>query len=287
MARRLQLEQSKAATIRWYPTEGVPTSATIQVVSPAGTDIVADGTSATIDSVAATVAAASYQDPTFSVDTATGISVGERYWLATAGGRGYEITVVDISGTTITPDQPVRFDISGGSLSGLAISYSLTTTHTATRYRDVRMVWRYTAGGLSRMHQHTADIVRVPFEIPVTESDIEQIDPTFGDLSSDYLRLREQAESDIYSWLRGRKIYPDLVIDRSLLTPSAVYRILHLRHIREESLREGYAELYTEALVAFHNSESWYDSDDDLTRSTDTEAGALAEQLPPPYMGVG
>lgn len=271
---RVQYTEDEAQTAELYPparllVRGVPTAATYSLHRTRTSKIV-DAASITIDTASTTIASATEGDKNLTVADSSNFKAGRRYWVSDAGGvDGYEVVCDAVpDATTVRLRDPLRIDITSGTIKGHGLRYSLTTTHTDTEYRWLREVWSMTIDSETHKISRLVDIVAEPFEIYVTETEIEQADISFGGSagSSTAWQAHVSAATDaIWQDLEGNGIWPDLVRSRDLLTRPLVYRTLFHRHGRDPDLREHYLELYKEAMGAFYGSKNaWYDSDDDL-----------------------
>lgn len=289
-----QFEKGQEGILEFYPPEGVPSSATVQVVKPNGSDLVA-ATAVTLDTVDTTVSGISRDDETFTVGSGTGIVTARRYWLATDGGRGYETGITEVDGTTVRPDEPVSFDISSGTFKGHGLRYTLTTTHTADTLRNCRVVWRYTVDGLNYMESVVIDIVPLPFRAKLTDGDMREIEPLWNGLSSEYRNAIDQAELEIFGDIKGRQKLPSRVIDRRLLCAPMKWKVLQIRYFRSDDSQayERAGEQYLDAMAPFDLAETYYDNDDGLDFDAATvdpdgtfETGGDARRLAP-FIPVG
>jgi hypothetical protein len=275
-----QARISTAFPLSFYPDdEGVPSSASIQIVDDSGGDLVAEtATGVDIDPYSQTITTGARGADSIVVASGVGAAVGTRYWATDPGGRGLEVEAAGVNSTTVTLTTQLPWSLAGGSLDGMRISYTVPASILGTLRRCYQVVWRYTVGGVEVVKDDDLfDVVRTPFKIPVRLSDLANVDPAFA-RGIDYLRLRERVVDDIASELSNSGIYPDLVKDRRLLVPVAVYGLLALRHIRDEDLFTRYSELRQGAMARFLESKSWVDLDDDGARaaSQTTTTGAVA-----------
>jgi hypothetical protein len=290
-----QFEVGYEGLLEFYPPfpQGVPTNATLQVIKPDGTDLHA-AASVTADTVATTFTGVSKDARTIELASAAGVSTARRYWVATDGGRGYEAQPIGVDGNIVTLADPVPFDISSGTFTGHGLRVTLSTTETATKLRNCRVVWRYTALGLSQVERDMLDIVPTPFSVPVTEADIKNADPTWTNLSSDYNRLRTRAIEDVFILIKNWQKEPDQVQDRRLLVPAVVWRMRQLRSDRSNNpdAWENYEGEYTAAMNHHQQSLLFVDYNDDGTLDEATsldgnhiEGGDLNRQIS--YAPVG
>lgn len=270
-----QHEISQTATLEWYPDEGPPAASpapTLEITSSDGETLRAtsaspavsrDTTDTTLTTTARAAAAV--------VGSSTGVTIGRRYWLSTAaGGKGYAERVVDVpSSTAIELGSGARYATTNGKLRGLRLS--ATYAADANPRQRCRCVWRYTVGGIAYVATELVDFVRCPFDLRLSAQLIEEIAASFGEdlgQSSQWAGLLERAEREAFAWLRGKRLRPELVIDRQGLQAAYALRVLALRWIGAQDDRFArYQEQFSSALQAFSDSDSWYDSSDTLSTS--------------------
>lgn len=128
-----------------------PDSATVEVRSGRGAEIVAALTSATVSTVSTVLsAAAGAGDELLLVTVATSIARGDELRLGpNAGGQSEWVGVEAISGGSLVLSFPLTYDhASGVALQGTYMSYALTATHTATRGPNCRAIFSPTIGGV-------------------------------------------------------------------------------------------------------------------------------------------
>lgn len=290
-----QIRRGATSTIEHYPPDGVPTSATVAVYGASGEVLVAAGTSATIESTSTTATGAAGSS-SLTLGSGSGVTPGRQYWVTTAGGRGQPVVVIDVVSTTATIRGRLVYAVSGASFKGTRISYSFAAP--AGTYRDARVEWSYTVNGAAVVRRESLDIVRWPFELSVPRSRIEEACPLYSDLGDGqqfYLQLRDRAERDIFEWLLGRGICPDLVRTRTALESAAVYRVLQLRLETERDRVEAgpWERLFKETCSNFESSRAWYDSDDDMAKAEETStpdglrSGASESRVPVKYTPIG
>lgn len=136
--------------IETYVLAGRPATCTVGVYNDDGTAIVAAGTSATVDPCSTTLTAgAAARATSFAVDDADDIIAGRRYRIGEAGAsEPYEdVTVKSVSGTTVTPWAPLAFaHSSGAAVTGLRVSYSVSSSAAAALFWDGYAVWTPASG---------------------------------------------------------------------------------------------------------------------------------------------
>lgn len=267
-----QYEVSQSVEVSHYPQGYADASPAPSgsIVSAQGETLASTTAARGTATAVATVAAGSRE---VSCDTIANFKVGLPYWLATAGGRGIEVRVVDIDsvGKKLWLAEPVRWAVASGSIKDHRLYLSISSSTNSKVRRACRTAWRYSIGGVARAEHRTLDFVHTPFELAITDADIDRVSATFGAMSGEggeWSRLKEQAESDVSMALLGAQVKPDLCIERDLLKSAAVYRVLQLRHVQKPELAERFAALYAEQIGLFLGSHTWYDSDDDLRQYT-------------------
>ena len=298
--RRPQYEYGQAATLRWYPLESelsgstAITSATYGLFSGQSSALIAAGTAATVDAASQTVSSVSRGDRTLTVSSTSAFAVDGRYWLCSDSGRGYYVDVADLTATTLTLRDPVRFAISSGKVSGALITGALSSTVAENLERNLRLEWSYVIGGVTFRKKQIVDIVRWPFDVDITEDDVERVSTQFGELVGQYgswRALREGAIDSIWSDLRAANREPDKIADRSVLKLAAAYKVLQLRSIGDLETFTQLGDLYNHELAnAINDRNQWYDTDGDMT--VDSESGGTGDEDelsggPPTYIGVG
>lgn len=269
MIRRLQFAVDKSEEIVFIPP--VPPSSITLNAFDYGTNKVLDGVNPTVDSQDESVSSVNRGDTSLSVGDGSSFVVGDPYWLQTDGGKGYLVRLDDKDGNTLKLSQPARFAISSGSIKGIRCVYTNTFS---SEFRRGRLEYEWVSAIDSRTGRSqpiTFDVVNKPFALNISERDLETKNTNFGEeigTTSQWELLKEGARDDIWSWLSGRRIEPDLIIDRQMLQLAMVYRVLALANKRDIEVYTQWQEQYVEQLQAFARSESWYDLNEDLTRNT-------------------
>ena len=287
---RVQLRQDQAdQELIYYPQEGAPEAAATVVLYSSGSSVLQASAPATVDPTSGTTttlhSAGSYEISfTPAIGSAAPI-VGREYWVQTPTGRGYAVGCMAATASSITIDQPLAFDLPAGStVRGLRLSVVADATTIGSTIRRAEAVWAFAvldSSGNSRTYvqNYRFDVVLRPFEITMTEAEIEHFDPGFGEYAGargGWQKLREGALADITYFLESQQIEPDLVRERRYLRRAMALRILQKLYLGFSDERYARFEaLYHEALADFTASHAWYDSDDDLVadwgRSTGSE----------------
>ena len=287
-----QYEINQDATLCLWPSQGVADSATFELQDAVEGSIVTES-NATLGSAYAT-GSWSRGAETFTVSDYTHFTASKPYWVSTSVyGRGYEERCLDIDpngsglNATFTPAQKAKFTVTNGLIRDHGLYYTFAAASNTAVKRNCIAVWRYTIGEEDFTEYQSIDFVRKPFRISVTESDIERACATFGINGGDYnlyLAYIEQAKVDIYNFLRGQQIYPDLIIDKDLLKNAIIYRVLQFRLFDKLELADKYGQLYENTLAQFLTSKSWLAEDTNILGSS-TEL--TLRKIPPKYMLIG
>ena len=272
----MQVRRAVASTIEHY-TDDVAPACTIDIYSSAGDSLLS--AAATVDTASQAITSGLAGGRTITVATTAAFSVGKRYRVIAPDARTVDLLLVAKTSTDLTFDAEIPWTSTAGTVRAQRVYASFTAPDVT--YRSCRVVWTY-----STIEEYDVlDIVRMPFSVVVPEQRVVDAEVLYVDtLGSRPARHIAQAARDVELWLRGQQIYPDLVIDRSMLEQAVVWRALYIRHIRDAELREVFAKEYEASCTAFKASRSWYDSDDDLQRTSETNTD---EQPPIRYIRVG
>jgi hypothetical protein len=170
-----QVKLATATTLRYLPTEGKATSATVTIKDYANNDLVApvSAATATIDSVSTTVDANSgpnLANPLkLSIASTSGIRVGGRYLLTDSYGRieWVDVQAIAANDYVILRDSLVRDYTTGNTLVGTELSYNLTAANAQTSggdcQRDYRCEWAYVVSGSTFVRETLYDVTRHPW----------------------------------------------------------------------------------------------------------------------------
>ena len=169
--------QSTESTLRFSPTEGPPeANPTLEIVGPGGDEIVAAGVGATLPTVQTTLndADAAEGDTDVTVTAATNIARKGRYWVDDPGAGPLEQVIVRKVATLVVHlVEGLKFDHDTGvGFIGSEITYTLTTTHTATIDENYRVIWSYRVDGVDYTAEQLFDVVKRPFVMPIVYSDL-------------------------------------------------------------------------------------------------------------------
>lgn len=162
--RYLQLNEDNA--LRFTP-EARPLSATLAFVGPSGATV--SSPSVTLDNLAATLA--SVGDFSFVVSGVTGAFVaGRQYWLISATGPAFLITVSGVSGTTVSyEDRPAGTIAAADTIVGASLAATVLAANVAATGINNQLRWAVTyAGGGVKVFTESAAICRTVFNPPMT-----------------------------------------------------------------------------------------------------------------------
>lgn len=225
MDRRIAIPFNVTTTVlELYPPEGVPSSATYSIWEGGdGNDDAASFTGAvTADSVSTTLAAAAgwwaqSSRRTLEVASGTGITVGRRYRLANAAGAYEDVTVVGVDGVDITLEHDLSFDYATGStFRGLRLSFTVPAglVNDEIQINDEsnpwRVLWEYTAGGVTCRHWLLLDVLRQVPQTSVGEDDLFSawLDLEYQMGPDQRRRVLAEAHETVDADLRGYRIDP-------------------------------------------------------------------------------
>lgn len=284
------------AIINFYPSLGYADASpapSVYILSKADGSVLAS-TSATRGLASATGSA---EQGAFSltVSDLTHFTSSKPYWVSTSAyGRGYEEILLDIlangsgKNATATFSNRLRFALTNGLIRDHKLSVTLPAASNTAVNRGCTVVWTYYVKQEKIIDYQNVDFVKKPFSLNITESDVEKVCASFGELggeASAYLRYIPQATEDVYGWLRSRNVCPDLVIEKDLLKSATLYRVLQFRNFAKLELAEKYQELYENALSRFEQSHAWIQEDETSANSTPLNDLEVLS-MPPKYMRV-
>jgi hypothetical protein len=272
----LQIRKGSADVLVFYPPEDTaPATASLTITDVNGSALSGFAWPRTVDrdSASATVSVAASQGArAISVSSNTGFVIDETYLLTEATtGQKYRVRVAGVPSGKVVLDQPIPIALTtAATLTGLAYRFTTNATMTADVRRRCRAQWSYTAG-TARYHQQRLDIVREPWTLALTESDVEAYDHTFGETAGSSGRWRtliQGVSDDLMRWLEQRRLYADLLKDRDFIKRAACLLLLS----RFYGTRPGddnakiatkWRKEYETALVELSSASLWYDADDD------------------------
>jgi len=276
----IEVTEDAAATVSEYPDTAAPVSATATFYGTSGTALATP--TVTVDAIGdagtATVATVTSQTA-MTVDNATGMTPGVRYWLTSASGWAASVGVSEVSGTTITLEHPPPGTLAvGDTLVGQRVSAPLTAADTADRGLNHRVEWSVTDGdGTVRRYRTIVDVVKTPWPDAVSGDDAARYlalaFPGYatGLDSGHYFELARRASQRVRNILRADGNYPHMVGDRSVFE-SAGLAALRLECATSDALvPAGYdptayqhdQEQTLRRLIAEAVANNWIDRDDD------------------------
>lgn len=290
-----RFRQSTAATLRASPQEGPPiTSATVEIFEPGGGTLQAS-TAAVIPTVATAINNASGYSvgtKTLILDDTTGIAADGLYWVGTVGTDSvHQVNVRTIDSATQVQlaeglSNPVDDD---EEFLGSELTYTLTTTHTATLDSNYRVVWTYTVGTQTYIATQLFDVVAQPFALALGPAMLRRYLPDAVRRQAPGLSLQElirESEAKIIRELRRRDIKPDRVRDMDQFTYLGVLGAREIWQNRQlavdpdilpslEKTEEQWNMEFSRIMAA---GLSWYDADESLTVGTASDLGEESEE---------
>jgi hypothetical protein len=284
---RTQFTLDVAGTLEFYPPEGRPdSSATLNIYT--GGDSLLTGTfpaTVALDSVSTTINASASKGATaVSLASGTGVVVGRRYIIKTAKGQRVEVVARGIDGTTLSLDQRLSVAVeSGDAFDGHRLAYSLSAAQNGELRRRLRAVWSYDVDGEAQDWQTYYSVVREPFRIPLSESDIETRSHNFGEYTdrfASWRRLIPGAHDEIAEMLIVEQHDPDLIRDRDGLKTAIIYCLLSLffESIPGEFVRADRMMTRCEKAVSrVIKGKTWYDEDHDQVVDGEPQTVTLAD----------
>ena len=284
-----QIRKGSADPLVWYPPEDTaPATASLTCTDVNGGELGGLSWPQTVnrDSASATVSAvAGERARSLTVSSTTGFTVGETYLLTLADGRRFRVRVAGVGSGTLYLDQPLTTSITTttATLTGLAYRLTLNTTVTASIRRRCRAQWSYTAG-TARYHPQRFDIVREPWALSLTETELERYCHTFGEdagSSGRWMTLIDGVAVDLMRWLEKRKLYADLLKDRDYIHRAGALGVLARFYGARpgkdnQDMAAKWAKAYEAALVELADAALWYDADDSDTLSDPSTVGSLS-----------
>lgn len=285
-----QIRVGSSDAVVWYPPEDTaPATASLTLTDVNGSELSGFSWPQTVsrDSASATVSAAvGERARAVPVSSTTGFTAGETYLLTIADGRRFRVRVSGVGSGTLYLDQPLTVALTtAATITGLAYRFATNTTLTASIRRRVKAAWSYTAG-VARYHQQRLDIVREPWLLALTETDIERYDHTFGETSGNsgrWMTLIDGVAVDLMRWLEKRKLYADLLKDRDYIQRAGALGVLARFYSARpgadnQALANKWAKAYEAALVELADAALWYDADDSDTLPDSGQVGSLTAE---------
>lgn len=277
---RLQYTKGVAGSLVLYAPEGIPDAdATLTIYTSGNSTLAGSSWPVTVSLSTATTTlsalAAQYAE-SLALTDATNFAAGERYYI-NDGGQLLEVKASRKSSNTLYLDQPLSFGVaSGATIASHKLAFALSTTHTATLRRRLRAVWSYEVDGVAYSHQQYFSVVNEPFELAITEEDIEGHDLAFGEYTDDrgaWRKLIDGAHDEVERMLRARQLSPDLIRDRDGLRDALIFCLLGKWYMGAPGQRER-AEMWQtkaeRAIAQVIEARGWYDVDDDHQGGSET-----------------
>ena len=275
-----QLRYRTAQTLEFYPSTGRPDSAKVTgYISGAenhGAARLWDETDVVLDTASQSLSSVSQYDTDLTVTSSTGFKAGRRYWIQPTGAKGFEVVLLAVpDSTALVLDAPIHRAVAAGTISSHRLTFDITNTHTGSIRRRCRAEWKLTTDSVSEYRSQYFDIVLLPWGLDVTEADLEDVYPGFGELAGEPATWRKLI-AGATRWVRSRILghdrdaRPENVLERDLLKDAAVYRSLAMwAATAEQSTAETMAKQMQaeadESLRMFFESGSAVDTNDDLS----------------------
>lgn len=293
----MQYQTGVGGILEYYPREGRPSEAFVTCYA-SGNSLLFAREAIVLDSASESISAVDAADDELAVSDASAFVVGRRYWVASSGGWGRDVTVLDKDDALVILDAPVGRRVPTGTISGHGLRRMLSPAEAGTSRRRCRVVWEYTVGGVVYRDERLIDIVPDPFRLNITEADIEEAYPQFGEhvgSTRGWAKVARRAEAEVFNHLVGLQVEPDTCPERDMLRDAAVYRTLQLLAVGEESetgtdespfVRWG--KLYEQTLQRYVAGRPWVDRNADQVADESGEFGAGDERgLRAPMLGIG
>ena len=259
-----KLVKDAAGTLEYLPPpeHGQPASGTISILAPGGVALPAavSGAALTVDSVSTTLSAdVALGATSLTVASATGITVGRTYVLATAGQREL-VRVKAVSGTTVTLVDELQVDhANGASLKGHRLTYALVAGQQATADRNYSAAIAWVDEDGTTHHAHFAyHVVHWPWRLPTTTQDVLEAEPdaqiqrAVRERGLSFRDTLDWAAAEIARELRERGYVEDQFFDQDAFVP------LHVDYVRYRLARQRWAH-DPEQLLAL--DEYWDDAE--------------------------
>jgi len=281
MSRR-QYARKLPARLSWTPPEGRPVGDAVEL------SVFLEGEQAfgstpwpqvaTPDPGSATTTAKANRKSVFlTVDTVANFVVGREYWLESIYGEPFLVKLrgIDTVGNRLKLDQPLSVELDpGATIKGQRWFFDIPSSDTEESYRRLRAEWRYEFDGEQKLYIERFDIVREPFFISLTESEIEVYDDTFGEHAGSLGRwkaLIQGANNDVYDALVSNQVYPDLMREREILktaTASALLALFYAKSPTHKEKAKGFRERFDKSINQALTAKTHYDKNGDQTVSS-------------------
>lgn len=276
---RIQFTKDIAGVLEFYAPEGVPDSAaTLTIYTSASGELEGESWPATVTlstATTTTTATANIHTDSLTVADESNFVVDERAMINFEGQR-LEVVVRAKSSLTLELDQELSSTIvSGATVASHRLTYALTAAQNATLRRRLRAVWSYEVDSVPRTHQQYFSVVREPFNIALTEEDIESHDFAFGeyaDRRGAWKKLIHGSHNDVERMLRALQLSPDLVRDRDSLKDALIFSLLSKFYGSTPGQMERSEKWKSDCQQAVRDmseARTWYDVDDDHDAGAD------------------
>ena len=282
----LQITLNSTEDLVFYPSaNSPPATASLTITLAQGGDLPGFTWPVTVnrDTASAVVASASSQgNRVLTVDTISGFVAEEVYQLAIPDGRKFRCNLIGIDATAkqLFFDQPFAVNVPiNSTITGLAYRLTLNSTATGDINRRISASWSYTVNSKTLREVQRFDIVRDPWVLSLTESDIEKYDHCFGETAGNAARWKSLIPGvgeSIMLQLERRKIYADLIKDRDFIKNAAIMLLLSRFYGSRpgedaQKLSDKWKKESETALTNITGADIWYDSDDTGTLDSSSE----------------
>ena len=275
---RVQLRLGVGGVLEYSPAEGRPTHGWIAIYR--GQTALVPEVALTVDTFSTTCTALAGARA-LTVGSTAGAVAGRRIWIGGDDQSGYEDSVVAVhSATVLEVEEPLKLALNAARIAGHVLRYTVNANLISSSTRYLRAAWRYTVAGATYRRDYLFDVVRLPFELALTEEDVCSVDPGFsGQIGTrgSWRRMLAAAVEDIWLALESQGRQPDLLRSRDLLRPALLSRLLYRRHFADSERAARHDRDYQAAIAAACASmHAWYDRGDDWIDTA--EAGQASEK---------
>lgn len=287
---KTQLEYNRNGSLVFYPSEGMPTSATLELFTGQSAALGAwvNPTAITLGTYAENLTAPITNPEATSIIpvSITGLPArGRRMILINHLGQVEQITISGSQTGEVHTSEPLTYAQTTASvLYDAALVASLTAAdHTGTRYRNVRAVWTYTVLGVVYRRTQLFDIVYQPWAVPVSAADFGNYHQAFDEYSGDTTALEgmvDAARTTVELSLLAAGHQPDLIRDPDVLKPCVIYKVLQMFEEQQSAVnvdqvsmwRRNYNESFSRVVASKH---LWVDFNDNLEVDSGTSESVL------------
>jgi hypothetical protein len=285
-----QIRKGSSDVLVFYPPEdAAPSQASLTITDANGSELSGFVWPQTVsrDSASATVSVAASQGArAVSVNSNANFVIGETYVLTEATtGQKYRVRIAGVPSGKVVLDEPLQFALTtAATITGIAYRFATNSTMTGEVRRRCRAKWSYTAV-VAQYHQQRVDIVREPWRLALTVTNIEAYDHTFGEtvgVSGRWQTLVQGVSDTLMLWIEKRKLYADLLKDRDFLTRAGALLLLSRFYgarpgADNQALSNKWNKAYEAALVDLADADLWYDEDDDDSLDGDSDGVSVGE----------